>query len=326
MRLLDGGFESGGTDTPWTLDGGADFVQDPHPVHAGQFSMDMQGGQNPFGGYGSYLGQAIATTPGELIAVSGWFYADAQTLFYNRPLRLAVDTDPGDGTNFSIAIKLSPLELGALTWMPHILDPFTAASSRAYLQWSSEPQRQPVPAFWHWYLDNLQVVGDDDMAKRSRWLAHARLIQVLKGINGVGGGYHTDLGSRVYQKYIRPVGSTHPKLPYICVPLVNTAPQLEHVSPTWFRHTWTLPVMAFVAESNVGAYESAAIEALYHLGEDVYRAVMQDPTLSGTAQEVTFLSGALEEGGISPFDGLPYADAVIPIQLSIVFGLDVLGP
>jgi hypothetical protein len=84
--------------------------------------------------------------------------------------------------------------------------------------------------------------------------------------------------------------------------------------------------MCFVAETNVGAYDSAGIASLYHLGEDVYRAVMQDPTLAGTVRPVSFVSGGVEEGGVSPFDGLPYADAVIPIELSIDLALDVLGP
>ena len=174
------------------------------------------------------------------------------------------------------------------------------------------------------YIDLISFLELGPMA-RSRWLAHQRLVAVLKGINGAGGGYHTDLGSRVFTKYIRPVGSTHPALPYLCVPLVNSNPRVEHEA-TRIKHTWTLPIMAFVAETNVGAYDSNAIAALYHLGEDVYKAVMQDPTLNGTVAPVSFVSGGVEEGGISPFDGLPYADAVIPIELSIFLGLDVLGP
>lgn len=173
------------------------------------------------------------------------------------------------------------------------------------------------------HLDSIFI--GEDVAKRSRWLAHQRLVAVLRGINGAGGGYHLDLGSRAFTKYIRPVGSTHPALPYICVPLVNSNPRVEH-DGTWIKHTWTLPIMAFVAEPNVGAFDSDAIAVLYHLGEDVYRAVMQDPTLQNTVDPVSFISGGIDEAGISPFDGMPYADAVIPIDLSIRLGLDVLGP
>ena len=165
----------------------------------------------------------------------------------------------------------------------------------------------------------------EDVAKRSRWLAHQRLVTVLRGINGAGGGYHTDLGNRVFTKYIRPVASTHPALPYLCVPLVNSNPRVEHDS-TWLKHAWTIPIMCFVAEPNVGAFDSDAIAALYHLGEDVYRAVMLDPTLNGTVNPVSFLSGGIDEAGISPFDGMPYADSIIPLDLSIFLGLDVLGP
>jgi hypothetical protein len=172
-------------------------------------------------------------------------------------------------------------------------------------------------------IDSIFIA--EDVAKRSRWLAHQRLVTVLRGINGAGGGYHLDLGNRVYTKYIRPVGSTHPALPYICVPLVNSNPRVEHDNTT-IKHTWTLPIMAFVAEPNVGAFDSDAIAALYHLGEDVYQAVMKDPTLNGTVAPVSFVSGGIDEAGISPFDGMPYADAIIPIDLSIYLGLDVLGP
>jgi hypothetical protein len=165
----------------------------------------------------------------------------------------------------------------------------------------------------------------EDVAKRSRFLAHQRLITVLRGINGAGGGYHIDLGNRVFTKYIRPVGSTHPALPYICVPLVNSNPRVEHDN-TWLRHTWTLPIMVFVSETNVGAYDSDALAPIYHLGEDVFQAVMKDPTLNGTVASVSFISGGIDEAGISPFDGMPYADSIIPLDLSIFLGLDVLGP
>lgn len=183
----------------------------------------------------------------------------------------------------------------------------------------------PDPTKGRWVVDDITFQEVGDVAKRSRWLAHQRLIAVLKGINGAGGGYHTNLSNRVYSKYIRPVGSTHPPLPYICVPLVNSAPRVEHDN-TLIKMTWTLPIMLFVAETNVGAFDSDAVAALYHLGEDVFKAVMQDPTLNNTCAPVSFVSGGVEEAGISPFDGLPYADAVIPIDIPIHLGVDVLGP
>jgi len=172
-------------------------------------------------------------------------------------------------------------------------------------------------------VDQLLLLGSTAVA-RSRWLAHQRLVAVLKGING-GATFYTDLGNRVFTKYMRPVGSTSPALPYLCVPLVNSAPRVEHDN-TRIKITWTLPIMAFVSEPNVGAFDSDAIAKLYHLGEDVFKAVMQDPTLNGTVAPVSFVSGGIEEAGISPFDGMPYADAVIPIDLSMFLGLDVLGP
>lgn len=318
MRLLDAGFESGGIASPWTISGLAEFVQ--APVHSGAWSMSLPALRGiPVGVGVSMASQVIPTTPGEVLVLAGWVYAGDGA----QKLQLLVDATTGDGSHLLPIETMLPASPGDHSWWPHIWQAFTAESSQAYIRWFNEPTAHPGST--QWYLDDMQIVGDDDVAKRSRWLAHQRLIAVLKGINGAPGGFHTDLGSRVFQKYIRPVGGTTPPLPYICVPLVNTAPRVEHEG-TFIRHTWTLPIMLFVAETNVGAYDSAGIASLYHLGEDVYRAVMLDPALSGTVRPVSFVSGGIEEGGVSPFDGLPYADAVIPIELSIDLALDVLGP
>jgi hypothetical protein len=324
MRPLDGGFESGGTGTPWVLAGNASFGSSP--VFAGSYSMGLPASRAFGGGIQifSNVRQVIPTTPGEQIVISGWVHPDAGAVGLDKIISYEVDFDPGDGTNLvTVDLTRPSIQGGGSTWTPWIMQPFTAATTQATVGWfNGVPE---VDASTTWHIDELLVAGDDDVAKRSRWLAHQRLIAVLKGINGPGGGYHLDLGNRVFTKYIRPVGSTHPALPYLCVPLVNSAPRVEH-DGTWLRHTWTVPIMAFVAESNVGAYDADSISALYHLGEDVYQAVMRDPTLNNTVNPVSFVSGAIEEAGIAPFDGLPYADAVIPLELSIFLGLDVLGP
>ncbi len=126
-------------------------------------------------------------------------------------------------------------------------------------------------------------------------------------------------------KYVAPQASPAPPMPYLCVPLVNTAPTVEH-DATWIRHTWTLPIMLFVKEPNVGAYDSDAIAAIYHLTEDIYHAVMQDETLNNTVDTVTFISGGIEQAGVSAMDGLPFGDAVVPLKVSLKLGLDVIGP
>lgn len=227
-----------------------------------------------------------------------------------------------DGNSFDVYFRKNPAVTG---WETRLLGTLIYDFADRRFQIIGLDSLIAAPRIDAIYIGEEPPPDFGDVVKRSRWLAHQRLVAVLKGINGVGGGYHHDLSGRVFTKYIRPVGSTHPALPYLCVPLVNTAPRVEHDN-THLKHTWTLPIMAFVAEPNVGAYDSDAIAALYHLGEDVYRAVMQDPTLNNTVAPISFVSGGVEEGGISPFDGLPYADAVIPIDLSIYLGLDVLGP
>jgi hypothetical protein len=326
MRPLDGGFESGGAATPWVLTGSASFALSPSPVHTGIYSMGLTGSR-AFGGgiqVSSRVSQVIPTTPGEQIVMSHWLFPDAGAVALNKGLNLFADVNPGDGSNLVEYDFVRPSFLGGgSVWSPWISPPFTAEGSQAFVMWLDGVPT--VDASTTWFVDDLQVAGDDDVAKRSRWLAHQRLVTVLKGINGPGGGYHVDLGQRVYTKYIRPVGSTAPPLPYLCVPLVNSAPRVEH-DGTWIKHTWTLPIMAFVGEPNVGALTAESIETLYHLGEDVYQAVMRDPTLNNTVNPVSFVSGAIEEAGISPFDGMQYADAVIPLELSIFLGLDVLGP
>lgn len=323
MRLQDGGFESGGAGTAWIQSGQAVFSQAPDPVHSGAWAMALASSRSGLGITNSMLRQTVPTHPGELLAIFSWFYANAGAASLSKKLQLLVDVNPGDGSNLTIVDTITPSNIGGgLHWGSHIHPPVTTAAYQATLAWSN-----PAPAAMGsaiWSMDDVAIVGDEDVAKRSRWLAHQRLVTILKGINGVG--YHTDLQNRVFTKYIRPVGSTHPALPYICVPLVNTRPRLMDHEQDGFRHYWTLPIMLFVAETNVGAYDSNAIATLYHLTEDVYQVLKRDPLLAGTVASVSFLDGGIEEGGISPFDGLPYADSIIPIELSIVFGLDVLGP
>lgn len=317
MRPLDGGFESGGTGTPWQLGGLAAFAGDfsGEPVHTGAFSMKLANDTVT----GSVLIQGIATTPGEQLLIAEWVNADLITP--STVLECFVYYDL-EGANGFLLETLTEAEIGS-GWVPHILPPFVADASQVFLVWMvAAPGGGPPGA---WFLDDIQVVGDNDVAKRSRWLSHQRLVTILKGINGAPGGYHLDLGSRVFTKYVLPLGSTHPAFPYICIPLVHSAPQIEH-DATWLRCTWTLPIMCFVAEPNVGALDSDAHALLYHLIEDVWQAVMRDPYLNNTVASTTFLSNPIEESGISPFDGMQFANAIIPLQLSQVFGLDVLGP
>lgn len=316
MRPDDGGFESGGIGTPWGSFGFyAAFQQ--QQVYAGAWAMEFR--SNGSGG-GSVVYQSVPTTLGESLMIVGAYRADSNVSPDSR-LDLYADLVGG---NPALIDSFGIADIGSQVWTPRFHGPVVAQASQVEFLWQATAGSPSEPTA-SWYLDSIAIAGSDDVAKRSRWLAHQRLVQVLKGINGAAGGYHLDLGNRVFTKYIRPVGSTHPALPYLCVPLVNTAPRVDHDN-THLKHTWTLPIMAFVAEPNVGAYDSDAIAALYHLGEDVYRAVMQDPTLNNTVAPISFVSGGVEEGGISPFDGLPYADAVIPIDLSIYLGLDVLGP
>jgi hypothetical protein len=324
-RPLDPGFEvKDEDDSPWKFGGSGSLTSAPNPVFAGLQSAHLGALRSIQFIGGSTVGQQIPTTPGELIAIAAWLYADAGAVFKDHPVSLRIDLNPGDGSNLTLKATVKPSQVGGLLWVPHIYAGFTATGTQTYLQWQTDAPITLGSASW--FLDEIRVVGDDDVAKRSRWLAHQRLVSVLKGINGAAGGYHTDLQNRVFTKYVNPVGATHPALPYLCVPLVNTALRIEHTSETWFRMYWTVPVQMFVAETNPGAYETDAVQRMLHLTEDIYRALIQDPTLNHTVAEMTFGSGGIEQGGIAAFDGLPYGGSVVPIELSQVFGLDVLGP
>lgn len=325
MRLRDGGFEQP-TFGVWKFSGDHTGYDSTH-VHAGLSACRLiatsipQIPPPPLATNGDAI-QAVAATPGETLSLSGWLYPGSFPPGDETNVQLWADTTSGNGSALGMieTFDISALPAG---WGPHIWPPIVAHAPFVYLDFRLTAPTMGGQAFL--WMDDLALVGDEDVAKRSRWLAHQRLVADLKGINGAAGGYFTDLQGRVYTKYLRPAGAATPPLPYICAPLVNSAPQVSH-DGTWLQHSWVIPIMLFVAETNVGAFDSNAISALYHLGEDVYQAVMRDPFLNNTVQVAEFVSGAIEEGGISPFDGLPYADAIVPLRLQIKFGLDVIGP
>jgi hypothetical protein len=313
--LLNGGFED---DAAWLFGGHGGYST--ARVHTGARSGILSSRKNIAGNFSSRIDQQIATTPDELIAVSGWLNRDAGSGANADGVSFFVDTNPGDGSNLVQIDDAFPGSFPQDVWSPQIWAPFTAEIDQVYLSWFL-----PVPfttSTGSWWLDDFAVAGAEDVVKRSRWLAHQRLITVLKGINGAAGGYHTDLGNRVFTRLLIPGPNVGQRMPYVCVPIAGDQPQiLDH--DTYFKLSWNVTVVGFLQDPNVGATDSDAIAAGYYLQEDIWRACLLDPTLAGTVNELRLPNMA--GGVIAGVDQTPFGEVHVPIELSLLLAADVLG-
>ncbi len=160
------------------------------------------------------------------------------------------------------------------------------------------------------------------MALRGYWRIYAQLITILKGINGPAGGYWTDLEGRVFTRLIRPEDADQVVRPYLCVPLVQTAPAYE-TEETSTQETRRQGIWGFVDELRRD-FDTDGNERILKLGDDIFRAVSLDYTLGETAQDSRFVSGGEEIGGVMPDDD--WAELEKVLEIDDRFAPEDLGP
>lgn len=168
------------------------------------------------------------------------------------------------------------------------------------------------------------------MSKRGFHYVYPNLIAILKGINGPAGGFWTDLNRRVYSRLIRPEDADFAiTFPYLCVPLVQTAPiyETEESSVVETRRTG---IFGFVEETERGFEALVGNVAALKLREDVFRVIATDYKLRGFAADGTevedsrFVSGGEEIGGVIPGD--TWAEFEIVLEIDIRFSSSDVGP
>jgi len=117
----------------------------------------------------------------------------------------------------------------------------------------------------------------------------------MKGINGSTGGYHTNIGGRVYTKLWLPEEEKL-TLPYLCVPLMEPAAELTWDEDDIVRDAWTVRVFGFVAETASSEVEGQAALAAAALRDDIVRAFIADTTLGGTVDVGRLLGWDIDAG------------------------------
>jgi len=150
------------------------------------------------------------------------------------------------------------------------------------------------------------------MALRGRWRSYAALVAILKGINGVPGGYYFDVGQRVYGRLIRPEDGEGLTLPYFCVPLVDATPTYETTDSGEVKCTWRQSIFWFVGEQRRGL-ETDISELTLKVHDDLHRSVLLNPRLSGTAQNTQWVSGGGELAAVLPGEEYGEGEAVLEI-------------
>lgn len=159
------------------------------------------------------------------------------------------------------------------------------------------------------------------MADRGKYQAYAALLDRIRSINGSAGGFHTDLGGRVYEKLILPGIDVEVKMPYACVPMVDdediirTEGQLVEVR-------WPATVYLFVAEQDTSGLNPTAPKQCADLRDDVLKALLGDWTLGGKAQDVKLATIRTLAGA----DDADYGEVQFPLIVHQIFGRDDLGP
>jgi len=182
--------------------------------------------------------------------------------------------------------------------------------------------RANVPDPMHLLLDDLAVMLPEDLAMQNRWDAHLALINRLKTITGTP-TYHLNLANRVFPRLFVPGEETASLLPYLCVPLYGDAPRYETGERGHTLMRWRVNIHGFVHEGSQTYDVCEAHRDCLHLHDDVLKCLMGDPTLGGKARLMEVADGG---GAVAGVDDLPWGEFVIPLELMMAVGLDVLGP
>ena len=159
------------------------------------------------------------------------------------------------------------------------------------------------------------------MAQRGRYQAYSQLITVLKGINGATGGYWTNLGGRVYRRLILPE-ETPPAYPYLCLPLVDDAPDPEHTERGLIL-SWTQFIFGFVEELKTEEGDAGSPDLVMKLQDDITRALLNNITLGGKVQDLSLVAGGNSVAAVSADDD--YGEFAMPVRMTIWMDAATLG-
>lgn len=165
------------------------------------------------------------------------------------------------------------------------------------------------------------------MAAREVHAAYTEMLTVLKGINGSTGGYWLNVEGRVYERLLLPEEVAKGSFPYIAAPLSDDTPRFIHDEQR-ITIVWNHEIHLFVKETATSQTESSSALQALKGRSDVMRALMRSKVasgfLAGKVDDLSFISGGGIYGAIDPDD--TWAEAVIPVELSLGFAVSDLGP
>jgi len=165
-----------------------------------------------------------------------------------------------------------------------------------------------------------EVIIDEEVPSMSlsKWTAIENAIGVIRGINGVSGGYNTDLESRAYSRVFLPTEQpAGTKLPYCCIALDQEGETIEYEGQA-FTSTWRLQGYAFFEDDTEMSLESAGAQSAAKFRDDLIRAFMVDQSLDGAVIDCSITS-------VDTFEGSS-GDPTTWVQFTIAFEQIGSGP
>lgn len=158
------------------------------------------------------------------------------------------------------------------------------------------------------------------MPGRGTAQAHATVIDVLKSINGVTGGYWTNLENRVWNRLWLPEDRKS-KMPYLCVVMSDDDLAYTANEGDLVLVEWTLKIFGYAPETTTSKINGDGVSNIANLHDDILRLFLNDWTFRGSVDDST-ITGGTRTGGILA----RYGELSMDLRLRAHMSRQGLGP
>lgn len=183
-----------------------------------------------------------------------------------------------------------------------------------------------------WYVDDASIVPTSLGAVMPKPLSQSYIavINAVKGINGLAGGFHHDLGGRVLSRLLWPSDAGAPKTPYVCVVLEWGSGGFPEVHEDFTRIVLPLSIVGYVPMDELASIATSSEIRALNLLEDMMKAILpaQPPywwTLPGAIriQNISFRNHEITP---AEEDGIQFIEIQLGVDVEVRFTRSDLGP
>src|SRR5262245_10845591 len=127
------------------------------------------------------------------------------------------------------------------------------------------------------------------------YTAWAGLFAGLKTISTGGGYWNTFNSANVFGPLVKPDDQAELPATYLCIPFYDDEETFSDQQRGAMAE-WVQTSFAFVRDTKYSDSETATIEKVAKVRDDLVRYVLKNPTLGGTVDEVVFVAGGRTAG------------------------------